>query len=174
MTLNSWKEKCTKEEVMNWFLEKDHYKIGLKNGGTIIQIMNDLGFRNNSKDPFLETLGKLHFRSMLNMARFSFFRDGFLLRSKKLNKGTPVVYYLVDNLSEERTEVHYKIKKRAEKNIENLRTDKLVLLELMPRLKDEKTRELFQKAYGSRLHLNGYSVADKTKKMLTSKQNGKH
>lgn len=164
--LEDWKEKCNREELMRWFIEKDHFKVGLKNGGTIIQIMHDLGFKNPGNDRIFEVLAKMHLRSIVSVAQKSFSRDGFILSAKKVANGTPVIYFLIDNLSEERTERHYRIKRGAEKGVHRFRNDKLDLLELMDKLKDENKREMFKKAYASRLNLDEKLLEHKIQKRL--------
>src|SRR3990167_2079897 len=111
--LKAWKENISREDVIHWFTDKDHFKVGLDQGGSVIQIMNDLGFKNPHKDPMVELLGKMHMRSLINAARDYFERSGFIMSSRKFTKATPTVYFLIDNLSEERTERHLKIKVRA-------------------------------------------------------------
>ena len=87
MNLNGWKDKCNRESIINLFIKGDHFKVGLDNGMSIIQIMNELGFKNPSKDQGLEILGKVPARSVLQSARKYFTRNGVILASKKLKNG---------------------------------------------------------------------------------------
>jgi len=136
--IENWKSKCTKEELINWFVDKDHYKVGLDKGCTINQIMNDVGFRNPSNDGIFEMMAKMHLRNTMSHVRKSFARDGFILSSKKFKVGTPTVYFLIDNLSEERIERHYKLKKNAERAVDRFRNDKLTVLQLIDKVSGKK------------------------------------
>lgn len=166
MNLKQWRESCNGREIVNWFVKGDHYKVGLDNGGTVIQIMNDLGFRNPKNDYMVEVMAKIHLRNQFNQARLMLERDGFILSSKKFKKGTPSIYFIIDNISEERTDRHYSLKRRAEGAFDRLRTDKLTLLQLMDKVKDHKTKEAFKKAYASKANLSVSLLANGKKKEL--------
>lgn len=162
--LEAWKRECNKEEVVNWFVKGERFKVGIDNGCTVNQLMNDLKFRNPQNDQFFETFAKMHLRSCMDMARRSFQRDGFILASKKMKKGTPTVYFLIDNYGEERIARHYELKGRAERGVRRFRNDKLTLLELTDKVKEPKVKELFKKAYSTRLNLDQNLIGVKGKK----------
>ena len=164
--LEAWQGKCSWREVMNWFVEKDHFKVGLNNGGSAIKIMHDLGFRNPSGSRIVEAMGKAHFRACLSVAQKLLQKDGFLMRSKKISNGTPMIYFIIDNLSEERTDHHYRLKKRAETSVQGFRLDKFDVLQLMDKLKDEKKKEVFRIAYSSRLNLDTSLIGAQNQKKL--------
>lgn len=161
--LSEWKEICTKEEVIDFFTKGDHYLTGLDNGATVLQIMQKIGFKNPNNDEGYEALAKFHTYSCIAQARKFFYRDGFILASKKVKPRTPVVNYLITNLSEERVERHYKIKHRAERSSNLFRNDKLDLLQLMPKT-NGKLKELFEKAYASKMDLSKQLTTDIRKK----------
>lgn len=167
--LESWKQKCTPQEIMNWFVEKDHYKVGLDKGCSINQIMNDIGFKNPNNEPLFETLAKWHLRNQVHRARKNFERDGFIMSSKKFAK-TPTIYFLIDNLSEERVERHFKLKKNAERGVDKFRDDKLTLLTLIDKVKDKDMKEKFKQAYASKVNLDktllSYGMRKKVQELL--------
>lgn len=169
--LKAWKENISREDVIHWFTDKDHFKVGLDQGGSVIQIMNDLGFKNPHKDPMVELLGKMHMRSLINAARDYFERSGFIMSSRKFTRATPTVYFLIDNLSEERTERHLKLKVRAERATFKFHTDKIDILALIDKVKDPQTREKFKTAYSTKLNIN-YALVKKelTKYVASEKQ----
>ena len=169
--LKAWKENISREDVIHWFTDKDHFKVGLDHGGSVIQIMNDLGFKNPHGDPTIDLLGKMHLRSLINAARDYFERNGFIMSSRKFGRTTPTVYFLVDNLSEERTERHFKLKLRAERATFKFHNDKIDILTLIDKLKDQKMREKFKVAYSTKLNIN-YALVKKelTKYVASEKQ----
>ena len=167
MNLNGWKDKCNREDMIKLFIKGDHFKVGLDNGMTVIQIMDKLGFKNPSADAGLDILAKYHARNILGQTRNYFFRNGFILSSKKLKNGTPSIHFLIDNLSEERTERHYRLKRRVEVSSERFREDKLSLLQLINKVTDEKIKQHFKEAYSSRpsIHFD----ESKVRKLLSPK-----
>ena len=126
--------RITAKDVMDQFVDSDHYVIGLDKGRTLEKIMKGAGIHDPYEDTLLAYRRRLIANSAIQGAKRLFAKEGFTLDSYRA-KNKPTVYFLVTPGSDERARYHGKLVKRASCSTERVRQSRLVIIDEMGKLK---------------------------------------
>ena len=142
--------KITARQVVNCFVDGDHFRIGLDKGYDRIRLSKILGLPEATIGTVNGYKQLCRFSAAIQGAKRLLDRDGFTLDSMKF-RGKPVVYFIVEPGSEERANHHNKLVKRAVGANYKVKNSRLVISQELAKLpKESKMRTLLVKALSAR------------------------